>query len=131
MQGLPALLGLFLCALDVQATKRNVLHIIVDDLRPEIGAYGLPNRHTPNMDKIASNGTVFTKAYCQQAVCGELFHTCDLSDSSCRHYWRASGETRQAALFAKYGAAMVSGGGERGIVHPRQYKTARPLLVTQ
>lgn len=26
--------------------------------------------HTPNIDKLASSGTVFRKAYCQQAVCG-------------------------------------------------------------
>lgn len=50
--------------------RHNVLHIIVDDLRPELGAYGLLDRHTPNIDRIAQNGTVFDRAYCQQAVCG-------------------------------------------------------------
>jgi len=48
----------------------SVIHIIVDDLRPELGAYGVPNRHTPNIDKLAATGTVFDRAYCQQAVCG-------------------------------------------------------------
>ena len=48
--------------------KHNILHIISDDLRPELGAYGLSNRHTPNIDGIG--GTVFTRAYAQQAVCG-------------------------------------------------------------
>jgi iduronate 2-sulfatase len=51
-------------------TKHNVLHIISDDLRPELGAYGLPLRHTPTLDAIAARGTVFTRAYAQQAVCG-------------------------------------------------------------
>ena len=31
---------------------------------------GLPDRHTPNIDAIAANGTVFDRAYAQQAVCG-------------------------------------------------------------
>ena len=44
-------------------------HIIVDDLRPELGAYGLPNRHTPNLDRLADVGTAST-ARAQQAVCG-------------------------------------------------------------
>ena len=48
----------------------SVLHIIVDDLRPELGAYGLPDRHTPNLDRLADGGTVFDRAYAQQAVCG-------------------------------------------------------------
>ena len=51
-------------------TMHSVLHIIVDDLRPELGAYGLPDRHTPNLDRLAHGGTVFDRAYAQQAVCG-------------------------------------------------------------
>jgi len=43
---------------------------MIDDLRPEMGSYGLPDRHTPNMDKLASKGVVFDRAYSQQAVCG-------------------------------------------------------------
>jgi iduronate 2-sulfatase len=52
------------------SSKHNVLHIISDDLRPDLGCYGLPLRHTPNIDEIANSGTVFTRAYAQQAVCG-------------------------------------------------------------
>eukprot|EP00948_MAST-09A_sp_MAST-9A-sp1_P001036 g1036.t1 len=48
----------------------NVVHIVVDDLRPEIAAYGVTNAHTPNLDRLASEGVVFERAYCQQAVCG-------------------------------------------------------------
>ena len=49
-------------------SKHNILHIISDDLRPELGAYGLPLRHTPNLDAIASRGTVFTRAFAQHAT---------------------------------------------------------------
>lgn len=49
--------------------KRNVLFIAVDDLRPQIGCYGDPIAKTPNIDRLARAGTVFNRAYCQQAVC--------------------------------------------------------------
>jgi iduronate 2-sulfatase len=49
--------------------KLNVLMIAVDDLRPEAGCYGVPLIRTPNIDALARRGTVFTQAYCQQAVC--------------------------------------------------------------
>ena len=53
-----------------QPPQRNVIHIISDDMRPEIGAYGVLDRHTPNLDKLAAEGTIFTRAFAQQAVCG-------------------------------------------------------------
>lgn len=47
----------------------NVLFIAVDDLRPSIGCYGDPHAITPNIDKLASRGVQFNRAYCQVAVC--------------------------------------------------------------
>jgi len=49
--------------------KPNILFIAVDDLKPNIGCFGDPLAITPNIDAIASKGMVFTKTYCQQAVC--------------------------------------------------------------
>jgi len=49
--------------------KKNVLFIVVDDLRPLLGCYGDTIAHTPNIDRLAANGRVFDLAYCQQAVC--------------------------------------------------------------
>lgn len=46
-----------------------MLFIAVDDLRPELGCYGNNVVKTPNIDRLAARGTVFTHAYCQQAVC--------------------------------------------------------------
>lgn len=53
-----------------EPTKPNVLFIIVDDLKPILGFYGDPFVKTPNIDRFAKEGVVFTNTYCQQAVCG-------------------------------------------------------------
>ncbi len=50
--------------------RPNVLLIMVDDLRPAMGAYGDSVAITPNLDKLAANGVLFEQAYCNQAVCG-------------------------------------------------------------
>ena len=50
--------------------RPNVLFIAVDDLRPELNCYGASHIHSPNLDKLATTGFLFTRAYCQQAVCG-------------------------------------------------------------
>ncbi|MGB7325874.1 MAG: sulfatase [Rubripirellula sp.] len=51
------------------ADRPNVLFIAVDDLRPELGCYGSPIAVTPNLDALASEGLLFNRAYCQQAIC--------------------------------------------------------------
>ena len=48
----------------------NVLFILIDDLRPQLGAYGFAGMHTPNMDRLAEEGLVFRQAYSQWPVCG-------------------------------------------------------------
>ncbi len=50
--------------------KPNVLFIAVDDLRPELGCYGIDQIQSPNIDRLASQGTVFANAYCNVPVCG-------------------------------------------------------------
>ncbi len=50
-------------------SKPNVLFIAVDDLRVELGCYGNNHVVTPNIDRLARQGTLFERAYCQQTVC--------------------------------------------------------------
>ena len=51
------------------AQKPNVLFIAIDDLRTDLNCYGNSQIHSPNIDQLAQVGTLFERAYCQQAVC--------------------------------------------------------------
>lgn len=59
------------CSQLSQKNKPNVLFIAVDDLNDWIGCMkGHPNTLTPNIDKLATRGTLFTNAHCQAPICG-------------------------------------------------------------
>ena len=49
--------------------KPNILFLVSDDLRPELGCYGNTIIKSPDIDRLAQRGMVFNRAYCQQAVC--------------------------------------------------------------
>lgn len=50
--------------------KPNILFIMADDLRCELGVYGVPVCKTPNLDRLAKEGVTFMRMYCQYPVCG-------------------------------------------------------------
>lgn len=51
--------------------KPNVLFIAIDDLNDYVNCMdGSISAHTPNIDKLAKAGTLFTNAHCQAPICG-------------------------------------------------------------
>ncbi|MBM4103774.1 MAG: sulfatase [Planctomycetes bacterium] len=48
---------------------KNVLFIIVEDIKNIMGCYGNPVVQTPNLDRLAKKGIIFDRAYCQYPVC--------------------------------------------------------------
>ena len=50
-------------------SRYNVLFLIIDDLRAELGCYGRPWVRTPNIDRLAGEGVAFTRSYCQMSLC--------------------------------------------------------------
>jgi iduronate 2-sulfatase len=50
------------------AGAKNLLFMIADDLRPDLGTYG-QGVLSPNIDSIAKRGLRFDRAYCQISVC--------------------------------------------------------------
>ncbi len=67
-----ALACLFLCpyAIADESSKPNVLFISVDDLNDWIGCLGgHPQVKTPNIDRLAESGMLFTNAHCAAPAC--------------------------------------------------------------
>src|SRR4051794_30238905 len=56
-------------ALPAYAEHRNVLLIISDDQGRDLGVYGNKALHTPNLDALASRGTLFTEAFATVSSC--------------------------------------------------------------
>ncbi len=51
-------------------TKPNLVFILADDLpQGDLGCYGQKLIQTPNLDRMAAEGTRFTQAYCGTSVC--------------------------------------------------------------
>ena len=65
-----AVLLLPLCASRSAEPKPNIIFILSDDLaQGDLGCYGQKLIQTPNLDRMAAQGTRYTQAYCGTSVC--------------------------------------------------------------
>lgn len=68
--------SLFFCGIggcsseQVNSSAPNVLLISVDDLNTFVGCLGYQHVHTPNIDRLASQGVLFSNAHAQAPLCG-------------------------------------------------------------
>ena len=62
---LPVGVTAFSCSLHAQDKQMNVLFIAVDDMNNDLACFGNTLVKSPNIDRLAKNGVVFTNAYCQ------------------------------------------------------------------
>ena len=71
MKQMIAILTLLVLPTSLLATERpNVLLISIDDLNDWTGCLkGHPQARTPNLDRLAGQGTLFSNAHCQSPVC--------------------------------------------------------------
>ena len=65
-----ALICLFIAIPEINAQKPNILLIVSDDLNTRIGPYMDIDKHTPHLDRLATEGVQFSRAYCQYPICG-------------------------------------------------------------
>ena len=58
-----------------ESTKKNILLICVDDLRPELKSFGVDYIHSPNIDRLAASGRAFHNHYVNAPTCGASRYT--------------------------------------------------------
>ncbi len=59
-----------LCCSNASAEKPNIIFILSDDLaQGDVGCYGQKLIATPNLDRMAKEGTRYTQAFCGTTVC--------------------------------------------------------------
>lgn len=51
------------------ARKPNILWLLGENIAHDLGCYGAPNVHTPNLDGLAAQGMRFTNAFCPNPAC--------------------------------------------------------------
>ena len=80
----------------------NVLFIAIDDLRTELGCYGVEDARSPNLDELAAEGMLFTNHFVQVPTCGASRYALLTGRSP-----KSSGVTRNNAGFYQGESALA------------------------
>lgn len=89
-------------------TRKNIVVMVADDLGLQLGCYGDRVVKTPNLDRLAAEGTRFTRSFCTTASCSA---------------------SRSVILSGLYNHATAHYGHEHGDGHFRTYDHVRSLPV--
>lgn len=94
------------------AEMPNFLFICIDDLRPELGCYGESHIQSPNIDRLAQSGVVFTNHFTQVPTCGASRYslltgmlprtTRHLSNEACREFISGKPEGEKPETFVHH-----------------------------
>jgi uncharacterized sulfatase len=55
--------------LAAKTPKPNILWIVTEDIGCDMACYGTKGVHTPNMDRLAAEGALYTRAYTTASIC--------------------------------------------------------------
>jgi len=69
VEAIAASLTLIGCQAGGRRQRPNILWLIAEDVCPDMGCDGNPDANTPNIDRLAAEGTRFTRAYTTAPVC--------------------------------------------------------------
>lgn len=141
---LSALLLLAAALAHAQSAIPNILWFVVDDMSPNFGCYGETVIQTPNVDRLAAEGTKFTRAYVTAPVCSTcrsaLITGMYQTTIGAHHHRSGRGElkihlpegvTPVPALFQKAGYFTCIGSGlpgcdQRGLPLPEKNAKGKP-----
>ena len=69
MKHLLLLLTLIACTAAAEPKPPNILWIVAENAKLDFGCYGAPNVHTPHIDRLAAEGTRYTRVFSTAPVC--------------------------------------------------------------
>lgn len=52
-----------------KADQPNIIWLMAEDMGLDLECYGMPGVRTPNLNQLAAEGALFTKAYCSNPIC--------------------------------------------------------------
>ena len=86
----------------VEVQKPNILFLFTDDQRHDaVGAFGIENVKTPNMDKLVQNGTSFTNSYILGATTAAVCSPSRAMLMTGRHYFNLEPNVYAQFAFSK------------------------------